>query len=84
MLNRDLQGKLVSGVFSGKAYTGKVVESILEKDGYNHIIKLDKPIIMQYDNPTQTKRNNRWTLYHVNYKVAVRPTSYTHQFKILE
>ena len=85
MLNQNLQGKRVQGVFSEKPYTGVVVESIVEKDGgYNHIIKLDSPIVVQYDNPTQSKRNNRWTYSHVNYRVDIRPRSFTHQFVVLD
>ena len=85
MLNQNLTGRKVSGVFSDKPYTGVVVESIIEKDGgYNHIIKLDSPIVMQYDNPTQTKRNNRWVLHHVNYNVDNRPHSTEHSLTIEE
>lgn len=85
MLNQDLVGKKVSGVFSDKPYTGVVVESIVEKDGgYNHIIKLDHPIVMQYHNPTQTRQNNRWVLHHVNYNVGDRPRSTDHSLTIEE
>lgn len=77
MLNENLQGKAVSGVFSNTPYTGKVIESIKDGDGYNHIIKLDKPITMFYNNPTQTKRNNRMVLCHVNYRVSNQNKSHT-------
>lgn len=83
MLNQDLKGRKVQGLFSNEPYTGTVIESILEKDGYNHIIQLDEPIVMRYDNPTQTKRNNRMVLRHVNYKVESRPRSFSHQLKVL-
>jgi hypothetical protein len=63
----SLVGRKVEGVFSGKFYTGVVIESITEPRGFNHIIKLDKPIVMIYDNPTQTRANNRWVLHHVNF-----------------
>ena len=84
MLNADLKGRKVSGVFSGKPYTGVVVESILEKTGYNHIVKLDEPIVLVYNNPTQTRRNNRMVCHHVNYNVGSRPTCDDHQFNIEE
>lgn len=83
MLNQNLQGRKVQGLFSNEPYTGTVIESILESDGYNHIIQLDEPIVMVYNNPAQTKRNNRWVLRHVNYKVESRPSSFSHQLRLL-
>lgn len=63
----NLVGRKVEGVFSGKFYTGVVIESITEPRGFNHIIKLDEPIVMIYHNRTQTRANNRWVLHHVNF-----------------
>ena len=79
-LKKNLVGCNVSGVFSGKAYTGVVVESILETKGWNHIVKLAKPITLTYNNPTQTKANNRMVCYHVNYSVN---SDSNNQFNIL-
>lgn len=67
----NLVGSSVKGTFSGKFYTGVVVESVKDFEGhFNHIIKLHKPIVLTYDNPTQTKRNNTWKLNHVNYNTS--------------
>lgn len=82
MLNIDLKGKRVSGLFSGSPYTGVVIESIAERSGYNHIIRLDRKIIKLYSNPTQTKRNNRLVLAHVNFR-AGEPTE-GHELYLLE
>jgi hypothetical protein len=84
MLNVDLKGRRVSGVFSGKPYTGVVIESVLEKTGYNHIVELDVPITLVYNNRTQTRANNRMVCHHVNYNVGCRPTHDDHKFNIEE
>lgn len=82
MLNRDLKGKRVAGLFSGDPYTGVVIESVVERSGYNHIIRLDRKIAKLYSNPAQTKRNNRLVLEHVNFH-AGEPTE-GHELHILE
>lgn len=63
----NLVGRKVEGVFSGKFYTGVVTETLTELGGFNHIIKLDQPITIIYDNPTQSRSANRWVLHHVNF-----------------
>jgi hypothetical protein len=67
MLNRDLKGKRVVGLFSGDPYTGVVIESVVEETGYNHVIRLDRRIVKYYNNQAQTKRNNKMVLEHVNF-----------------
>ena len=69
LLEQNLQGRKVKGVFNGTSYTGIVLESVVEANGeYNHIITLDKPIVRNYDNPCQSARNNRWVFKHVNFR----------------
>jgi hypothetical protein len=82
MLNRDLKGQRVAGLFSGDPYTGVVIESVVEETGYNHIIRLDRRIVKYYDNQAQTKRNNKWVLEHVNFHVG--EPSKGHELYILE
>ena len=68
-LEQNLKDRKVMGVFNGTSYTGKVEESIVEKDGtFNHIIQLDKPIVRNYNSPYQTARNNRWVFKHINFR----------------
>ena len=71
MLEKSLVGARVGGLFNGTSYSGIITESIAEADGhYNHIIRLDHPIVRQYDNPYQTDDNNRWVLKHINFHTA--------------
>lgn len=67
-LVKKLVGARVGGLFNGTPYSGIVSESIAEKDGtYNHIVALDTPMVRNYNNPTQSARNNRMVLNHINF-----------------
>jgi hypothetical protein len=72
---QDLAGKKVRGVFSEHPYTGVITESIQEPRGWNHIIRLDKPITLRYNNPTQTRANNRMVLKMVNFSTHYQETA---------
>ena len=67
---QDLVGKRVNGKWAGFPYKGTIVESI-EKDGeFNHIIKLDRKLVltwtqMGYD--SRYKRYKPWEYTHLNH-----------------
>jgi len=71
---QDLVGREVRGVFQDHPYTGVITESIQERYGWNHIIRLDKAITLRYNNPTQTRANNRMVLNHVNFSTHYQET----------
>lgn len=71
VFKQDLVGKRVFGKWAGYPYYGTIVESIAEKDGeFNHIIKLDRTLVLtwkQLGYPERYKRYKPWEYTHLNH-----------------
>jgi hypothetical protein len=59
-LKQNLVGKRVEGSYVGFEYTGKIVESVQSGEDFNHVIKLDCPLLLT---PKQLRYPSRYWGY---------------------
>lgn len=69
-LKQNLVGRKVRGSWAGYPYTGVITESIQNGEDFNHIIQLDRTLVLTWEQlgyGSRYKRYQPWRYTHLNH-----------------